>query len=223
MNLFKRKNKRPTCSTQGAVCWFNCQGDRSITRRCSAAGTNRRSSSAHRPVHSKSAGSKTSGSNVACGNGACGSTWCGSTWERSSSGRHSTKVRQHSSGQQQRKSARRHRSARRHKSAHRLRHSKSACSSGACGNGARGSTWGRSSSERRSTRARQRSTSVRHNTKVHNSHGGALARPRRSPTQTGRRRAEPAAQCGISWTVAPKQNGWFSQLGSLGSAFASGA
>jgi len=178
------------------------------TRGCSAAGTSRRSrssvpersSSLHRP---------------ACSNGAYGSSdgddgstsWGSSSGQRSSSAqqRHSSWARRERHTRErpgQRTRARRHKSLR----------SKPACSSGSCGSsdGDDGTSW-RSRSERRSSSAhrpeRHSTTVPEHNTRARNNHHQtcALAHPRRWPQRTGRPRAGPTAQCGISWNETPKQ------------------
>ena len=106
-------------------------------------------------------------------------------------------------------------------------------SSGAYGSsdGDGGSTsWG-SRPERRSSSARKperHSTTVpEHNTRARNNHHQrcALAHPRRWPQRTGRRRAGPAAQCGISWNETPKQKTWGTTINrwSTSDAWASGA
>ena len=176
------------------------------------AGTSRRSSSSRRP-HSKSAGSNAHGAGGStCGDGG---TFACSSWApgRSSWAQRHTREQQRRSGQQQRRSEQRLRSwgQRRSSGRHSWERRSSACSNGCgdgstCGDGnAACSSWapGRSSWAQRHTRVQQRSWEP--HTTVGNSHGGRmLSHPTRWQTQTGRRRAEPAAQCGISWTVTPQ-------------------
>ncbi len=173
------------------------------------AGTSRRSSSSRRP-HSKSAGSSANGAGGStCGDG--GTFACSSSWApgRSSWAQRHTREQQRRSGQRQRRSEQRLRSwgQRRSSGRHSWERSSSACSNG-CGDGSTcgGGTFACSSKEpaHSSWGPGLHSSSGPHTT-IGNSHGGRmLSHPTRWQTQTGRRRAEPAAQCGISWTVTPQ-------------------
>ena len=226
--LTAQKTNGPLPCDRGPFCLTVKETARK-TRGCSAAGTSRRSrssvpersSSLHRPAGSSGAYGSSDGDG--------GSTSWGSRPEqRSSSARqpHSSWARPERRTREpgQRTRARRRSSWSR---------SKSACSSGAYGSsdGDDGSTsWG-SRPERRSSSARKperHSTTVpEHNTRARNNHHQrcALAHPRRWPQRTGRRRAGPAAQCGISWNETPKQKTWGTTINrwSTSDAWASGA